>query len=96
MERLDLEKYLRKFKKINVSNEIPLIKYSKDYPIPSKLEFEEYETTLKNYGKFTKIKRYRLIGLVEELNPIIKAKRFYKGDQNRRGLKYIIKDNKFS
>ncbi len=94
LERLNLEEYLKNFKEINVSNEIPLIKCDLNYPIPKEIKFEEYKVKLKNHNKEIEIKRYRLIGRIDYPKERIKAKRFYKGDKNRHGLKYIIKNDK--
>ena len=89
-KQLDLKNYLKNFKEINVGDEIPLIEYTPDYEIPKDLKFEEYETTIRNHDKEIRIKRYRLVGIIKNLEPPIKAKKIYKG-MKRKYLTYKIK-----
>lgn len=96
MSKLDLKEYLKNFRNLNISNEVLVTKYVPEHYIPQDFKFEKYEITLKNRGKYIKIKRHRLIGIFNNLKKI-EDKMIYRTNKygtNRRRLNYKINDGK--
>jgi len=92
VKELDLEKYLKQFKDINVKNLVPLIKYDQNWSLPDKYKIESYDTIIKNNKSSTIVKRLRLFGRIYTNCERPNTKKWYNGSLRKSGLKFIYKN----